>query len=445
LLVTQPLYSHAGVWADFDNDGLIDLFVVNFTILGSGVAAGDNYQYHNAGDGTLDRISFGTKSLTNGDSWNVAAADFNNDGWIDLFVPQGGTQISQNNLLYANNGGAFTLLTNSTVLTNKANGVACAWGDYDNDGFLDLFVSNFYEQNNFLYHNNGDGTFTSITNSPATLDGGTSVGCAWGDYDNDGWLDLFVANLGPVNSNTVTSIAPENNFLYHNNGDGTFTKITTGSLVNDLGHSTGCAWADYDNDGFLDLFVSNGWTDFSENNFLYRNNGNANNWITFKLVGTLSNRAAIGAKVRVKATIGGNPVWQMREISGGSNYGSQNDMRPSFGLGDATNIDLVQIEWPSGIVQTMTNVAAKQFLRVEEHQVLGGVIAPGSTSVLRSVKGVVDLSVTGDTGLRYLFEASTNLVNWSWLGVRTNLTGTVQFTDPRATNFTKRFYRVLIP
>jgi hypothetical protein len=92
------------------------------------------------------------------------------------------------------------------------------------------------------------------------LDEGNSTGCAWADYDNDGWLDLFVANVGPLDPKTLTSIAPGTNFLYHNNGDGTFTKVATGSLANDHGYSIGAAWADYDNDGFLDLFVSNGWT-----------------------------------------------------------------------------------------------------------------------------------------------------------------------------------------
>ena len=225
----------------------------------------------------------------------------------------------------------------------------------------------------------------------------------------------------------------------------TFTKIATGSPVNDLGYSAGCAWGDYDNDGFLDLFVSNGWITKSENNFLYRNNGNSNSWITFKLVGTVSNRAAIGAKVRVYATIHGNPIWQMREISGGSGYGSQNDMRPSFGLGDATNVDLVQIEWPSGIVQTLTSVPAKQLLTVVEHQTPGAITAPAFTSISRSADGVVNLSVTGDINLLYLFESSTNLVNWSWLGARSNGIGIIQFSDPRATNFPKRFYRVSVP
>src|SRR5204863_6109196 len=140
-----------------------------------------------------------------------------------------------------------------------------------------------------------------------------------------------------------------------------------------------------DNDGFLDLFVSNGWGTKSENNFLYRGNPNTNAWINFKLVGTVSNRSAIGAKVRVKATIGGKTFWQMREISGGSNYGSQNDMRASFGLGDATKVDLVQIEWPSGIVQTMTNVSAKQLLTITE--------PPRLTAT--SLNGVPQLSVQG--------------------------------------------------
>ena len=179
-------------------------------------------------------------------------------------------------------------------------------------------------------------------------------------------------------------------------------------------------------------------------NLLYRNNGNTNVWIKIRLVGTASNRSGVGAKVRVKATIRGQTFWQLREINTGNGF-NFSPLEAHFGLGDATNADLVRIEWPSGIVQTMTNVAAKQFLRVEEHQSPGVVIAPSFTSVSRSANGVVDLSVTGDAGLRYLFKASTNLANWTWLGVRTNLTGTIQFTDPRATNYTKRFYRVEIP
>src|SRR5207249_7482762 len=133
----------------------------------------------------------------------------------------------------------------------------------------------------------------------------------------------------------------------------------------------------------------------SENNLLYRNNGNSNSWLNFRLIGTVSNRSAIGAKVRLHATIGGKPFWQLRESSGGSGFGSQNDMRANFGLGDALNADIVRIEWTSGIVQTMTNVPAKQFLTLAEHQAPGAV--PDFTSVSRSANGAVDLSVTGET------------------------------------------------
>jgi hypothetical protein len=258
---------------------------------------------------------------------------------------------------------------------------------------------------------------------------GESIGCAWGDYDNDGYLDLFVA----------TAIGTK--VLYHNNTDGSFTRIVSGSLVNDLGTSLGCAWADYDNDGFLDLFVANG----GENNALYHNNGNGNAWLEVKCVGTVSNRSAIGAKVRVKATIRGNTFWQMREISGGSGYGSQNELRAHFGLGNARSIELLRVEWPSGIVQTMTNVAVPKRLTVMEHQEPGASSAPHFMSVSPQTNGSVNLSVTGDAGLRYLLEASTNLVNWTSLGVSTNLAGSIEFTDTRATNYFRRFYRVFIP
>jgi hypothetical protein len=443
LLVTEPSTSHAGIWADFNNDGLLDLFVANFRFAGSPGSAADNYLYYNQGGGTFQRVSFGAKSALNGDSFDAAAADFNNDGWLDLLIAQGAANNKQNNLLYTNNcNGQFTLLTNSIVFLTKANSAGIAWGDYDNDGFPDLFISNNPGATNLLYHNNGDGTFTLVTNSILVREQGSSAGCAWADYDNDGWLDLFVAHIGGYDQNfNVTN--QEFNCLYHNNGDGTFTKVTRGSLVNEAGYSFGCAWGDYDNDGFLDLFVSNGWVQQSENNFLYRNMGNSNNWINFRLVGTVSNRTGIGVKVRVKATIGGKTFWQLREISGGSGHGCQNDLRASFGLGDATNVDLVRIEWPSGIVQTMTNVPAKQFLTIEEHQ--RPAEPPRFTNLSWSLGTGSDLRVSGAIGFRYLFEASTNLVDWAWLGVRTNLSGTVQFTDRHATNAPVQFYRVAAP
>jgi hypothetical protein len=241
--------SYGTIWGDYDNDGWLDLFVAN---------VGTNWLYRNNGDSTFSRVTNG--NTISGQFMNSTACawgDYDNDGNLDLFVAN---YHDQHNFLYHNNGdGSFTRITNGIVVNDTPGASGCGWGDYDNDGYPDLFVSNPFSTNglNLLYHNNGDGTFTKITNGPVVTEAANSYGCVWADYDGDGWLDLFVANNG------------QKNFLYHNNGDGTFSKVTTGSIVNDVaGFYNGC-WADYDNDGWLDLFVAN----FTGNNFLYHNNG----------------------------------------------------------------------------------------------------------------------------------------------------------------------------
>ena len=174
--------------------GFVDLMVANF---GYDAITGalPNFLYHNNGDGTFTGTPYGPAGK--GGSWDIAAADYNNDGWIDVFLPQGGTIDKEGALLYMNNrDGTLSLQTNSVMAALSVSGNSCAWGDYDNDGFLDLFMTRLYDGNNLLYHNNGNGTFTLITNVAPALDGGNSTSCTWGDYDNDGWLDLFVANVG---------------------------------------------------------------------------------------------------------------------------------------------------------------------------------------------------------------------------------------------------------
>ncbi|MCI0514809.1 VCBS repeat-containing protein, partial [candidate division KSB1 bacterium] len=242
--------SYGCIWGDYDNDGDLDLFVVNGT---------HNAMYFNNGDATFTKITDGIIVNDNGDSRGCSAGDYDNDGDLDLFVAN---HVGQNNCLYANNGdGSFTKITEGIIVNDRGNSRGCSWGDYDNDGNLDLFVANFQEKN-FLYHNNGDGTFTKITTGDVVGDVDCSNGCSWSDYDHDGDLDLFVANWG-------------NNSMYTNNGDGTFTKITEGAIVNDGGDSYSCSWGDYDHDGDLDLFVANlNVSTFQDNNnFLYANNG----------------------------------------------------------------------------------------------------------------------------------------------------------------------------
>jgi hypothetical protein len=257
---------------------------------------------------------------------------------------------------------------------------------------------------------------------------GLATGCAWGDYDNDGFLDLFVCWQ-----------EEKNNHLYHNNGDGTFTRVLTGSIVNDGGRSPGCAWADYDNDGFLDLFVSNGAFvgNTGENNFLYHNDGNGNRWLKLKLVGGPSNRAAIGAKVRVNAAIRGASRWQMREISGGSGFASQDSLIAHFGLADATNVDTVRIEWPSGTVQELHNLNPNQSLTIRE---------PPRLSSPHMASGTFQLTLAGARGVGYGIQVSSNLLNWAhWMTVTiTNANGRAIITDDSAVGAPQRFYRATV-
>jgi hypothetical protein len=166
--------------------------------------------------------------------------DYDNDGFLDLWVANS----DQNDFLYYNNrDGTFTRTTTNAIALKTGNSQGGAWADYDEDGLPDLFVSRINEPN-LLYHNEGGGVFTPVTNGIIVHDPSVGQGTAWGDYDNDGHLDLFVANPNRLNS------------LYHNNGDGTFNKITNGAIATDIVNGGGCAWADYDNDGYLDLFVA---------------------------------------------------------------------------------------------------------------------------------------------------------------------------------------------
>jgi hypothetical protein len=321
--------------------------------------------------------------------------------------------------LYHNDGnGTFTRITNSPLASEGGRSISAIWGDYDNDGFPDLFVPNGNwdggQYRNFFYRNNGDGTFTKITTGAIATGDGDSTEAAWGDVDNDGDLDLLVINA-----------AGQNEFFYLNNGDGTFTKITQGNLVNSGGTGNGAVFTDYDRDGFLDLFVA----DYGGNNWLFRNAGNSNGWLTVKCVGTASNRSAIGAKVRAKATIGGKTFWQLREISNGDGVGN-GTLTAHFGLGDSTIVETLRIEWPSGITQELHNIAANHILPVTE---------PAGVQVT----GPGQFQIRSWIGQTFRVEASTGLAEWTSLATVTNLTGVVPFSDADAANQRRRFYRVV--
>ncbi len=393
--------SLASTWGDYDNDGDLDVLAAN---PGYGGAGAPNHFFVNNGDGSFTKVTDDTIATDVAVSTTPAWADYDNDGDLDLFVgvhcqpPDCGPSLYRNdgeeftkmnnleigltlvegngtwgdcdgdgdpdllvtrpqlntNSLFRNNGdGTFTEMT-SCVISQDSSGVG-SWGDYDNDGDLDVFATYGRNQPNILYQNEGGCEFIKITGQEIVSDSGYWSCACWGDYDNDGDLDLFVTGN--------YQYTPRLNALWENNGDGTFSKVTDGVLVTDLEASAGAACGDYDRDGDLDLLVAN--TNY-EDNALYRNNGNSNNWITIRCIGSNSNRSAIGAKVRIRATIDGSPVWQLREISGQSSHFGQSSLDAHFGLRDAAVVDSIEIQWPSGLVDVLTDIGVNQFLTITE-------------------------------------------------------------------------------
>ena len=416
-------------WGDYDNDGHLDLFLPSGGVGRFSTRLPGNL-YHNDGRGRLTKMpasTVGPIASTSASGISGVWSDFNGDGLLDLFVANYG---EPNSLFLNSPDHRFVRVTEGALVQDSGSFTSCALGDYDNDGDLDLFVANgSSSQPSSLYRNDGGGKFSKVLEGRVASDTGQSLGAAWADYDNDGWLDLFVANGESVQ---------ENNFLYRNNGDGTFTRVLEGSVANDGGASMGCAWGDYDNDGFLDLIVANGAlraTGFEPNlpevNFLYHNDaGNGNRWIRIKCVGTASNRSGIGAKVRVRATIAGKTFWQLREISSGNGF-CGNAIDAHFGLGDADRVDLLRVEWPSGIVQEFHDLSVNRSLTLTEPARLQ-VTGPGAFRV-QSWKGMV-----------FEVQASADLKQWSPVTTVTNLTGTLEFTDPDAAKQSQHFFRTAL-
>ncbi len=396
---SQGANSLGATWGDYDNDGDEDAFVTR-----PGIPTGDplNYLYRNDGSGTFTAITTGPVVTDRGRSVHPVWGDLDNDGDLDLIV--GNHNLTGGLFYYRNDGGNFVRLSNTStgldtddcgavnladtdgdgdldflharnMLTsrfyvNQGTGIfahasnaistdntrAYACGDYDNDGDLDLCGGEDWSQGLILYRNSGGGVFERVIIDPSDVTSDISRKPYWVDYDNDGNLDLFVAKQGAM-------YAPAKSALYRNVGDGSLSKVSGSGLEVDALSSSGSAWADYDRDGDLDLFVANTNNTL---NALYRNdNGSGNNWINIKCIGTVGNRSAIGAKIRVKATIGGTETWQLREISSQSGFFGQDEMRAHFGLGTAAVIDSIIVEWPGQSAKdVLVDVAVCQFLTI---------------------------------------------------------------------------------
>ncbi|HTU23519.1 MAG TPA: CRTAC1 family protein [Gemmataceae bacterium] len=470
--------SGGAVLDDFDNDGRLDLVVTTREPTESMA------YYHNVGDGTFEERTEQAELGEQLGGFNCVQGDYNNDGNLDLFIVRGGwlPWPVRPSLLRNNGDGTFTDVTEQAELLDPVNSLSAAWADYDNDGFLDLFIC-CERQPNRLYHNRGDGTFEEVAaKAGLRWDGRPAAGAAWIDYDNDGFPDLFICNSGQAPSQ-----------LFHNNGDGTFTDVTNAMGINGPNVGFSCwAW-DYNNDGWLDLFATSydrsledvvkglqgkahgrrdtnklyrnregkgfedvtaeagldmvfaamgsnfadfdndGYLDFylgtgdpnlgmlvpnrlfknvngqrfaeitastgtghlqkghgvacgdwrrcgivdlfiqmggvtegdKYHNLLFLNPGQGNNWLTVKLIGKKTNRAAIGVRIKV-VTDADKPLTIHRHVSSGSSFGG-NPLQQTIGLSKARRVAELEIRWPtSGTTQVFHNLAVDQAIEITE-------------------------------------------------------------------------------
>ena len=484
---------------DYDNDGWADLFFVNGgSFTDKRVAARARHRlYRNIGEGRFIDVSDSSGIEISGFGMGGCSADYDNDGWTDLYI----TAVGPDKLYHNTGKNMFTDVSSAAGLGEELWSTSCAFGDIDNDGDLDLYVARYVDfsvENNkyctlleglraychpnvykgvpdILYRNNGNGTFTDITREAGITKSGNGLGVVFGDYDDDGWTDIYVANdstpnflyhnkgkgifeevafwsgvavgaggkplagmgtdLGDINGDGlldifVTNLDGQTHSLYKNIGKGLFADITFFSGVGEVTLpfvGFGTALFDYDNDGDLDISIANGdvidnnrrlreSTTYEQLNLLLRNDGtgkftsvgslsgsgfalkkasralavgdmdndgdldivisnvgatsdllqndggNRSNSILVRTVGFASNRDGIGA--RLKLFVGGKVI--VRDVKAGSSYLAQNDLRVHFGLGEAPRADRLEIRWPSGTVDTIANIAANQIFTVKE-------------------------------------------------------------------------------
>jgi hypothetical protein len=336
-----------------------------------------DFLFHNRGDGTFEEVSVkaGVHDAPGRYGLGVAWGDYDNDGWPDLLVAND----SGPNYLYHNNGdGTFTDTAMLGGVAYSGEGLAQGnmgvdFGDYDHRGLLDILVTTFADQPNALYRNLGPQGFDDVSTASRIGQPSFSLvkwGTAFFDMDNRGWLDIFVANghVYPQMDNAVHS-APYRQpmLLYRNNGDGTFDEVSAQAGLGTMPPASrrGAAFGDIFNNGNIDIVVLNVGQPPS---LLMNTSNNSNHRVLFRLEGTQSNRAAIGARVTIQA----GKTRQLGEVRGGSSYLSQNDLRLHFGLADASNIDLVEIRWPNGKTEDLKNLDADYIYTVVEGKGIQG-------------------------------------------------------------------------
>jgi enediyne biosynthesis protein E4 len=388
-------------FVDYDRDGRLDLFVANYIDLDlatapvpesgpcnykgllvacgpPGLNGGKNILYHNNGDGTFSDVSQAAGILGANGTYGlgVLTADFNNDGWPDIYVANDSTASA----LYKNlTNGKFTDVAMEAGCALSADGkpqagMGVSAIDYDLDGHLDIVKTNFAGDTPSLYHNIGGGNFEDAT-FPAGLGKHTQYlgwGCGFFDMDNDGWADILICNghvYPEVEQLRTEAGYAQRKLLYRNLRNGKFEDVSMGAGpgISTPSASRGCAFGDFDNDGDMDVVV-NTMNDYPQ--LLRCDLKSGNNWLKVRTIGTKSNRSGIGARLRCVTRVAGEakPHAQLDEVRSGGSYFSQNDLRVHFGIGKAEKVDVLEIRWPSGLVEKLENIKPNQLIYVKEGQ-----------------------------------------------------------------------------
>jgi hypothetical protein len=387
-------YNTGCAFLDYDNDGRLDIFVANYLKFDfattpkpgenpycwyrdlavncgpRGLPFDRNVLYHNNGNGTFTDVSEASGISKPNQSYclGVLTGDFNQDGRSGIFVACDQTP----SLLYINHGdGTFSeegLLRGAAFNENgKAmSGMGATAADYDGDGKPDIFRTNFSDERETLYHNRGAAEFDDATIAAGLAHNTRFVGwgCGFFDFDNDGWKDLLLVNghaFPEVERLKIDIHYKDRAIVYRNNANGTFMDISerAGPAIVERHAARGAAFGDYDNDGSIEVLINN---QNEPPSLLKSARKPSGNWLILKLEGTRSNRSGIGARVRLTAA----GRTQMDEVRSGGSYLSQNDLRLHFGVGKATRIDRIEIEWPSGVRQVETDIAANQIISIRE-------------------------------------------------------------------------------
>ena len=390
-------FMSGAAWADYDRDGDLDVFVTryvaldlnNLPVFGSsptcsfkgirvqcgprGLPGESDLFYRNKGDGTFEEVAakIGVGDPKKYYGLGAIWGDYDNDGWLDLYVANDGTP----NYLYKNNrNGTFTDVGAETGTAYSGDGVeqgsmGVTWGDYDNDGFLDLFVTNFDNEHNTLYKNLGAKGFLDVsfeTKLGAVSKPYVGWGASFEDFDNDGLLDLFVVNGHVYPQIELAKSDSQMGFrqpmlLHRNLGDGTFNEMSKEAGLRDLPLKSrrGAAFGDLNNDGLIDVVMTN----LGEPPTVLLNRSDYKNQsVMLKLVQTKSNFDAIGARATLKT----NKRTMIREVEAGASYLSQNDFRLHFGLGADEKIESVEIRWSDGSTESVSNVVPNKIITVTQ-------------------------------------------------------------------------------